>query len=191
MTQSSIRQDEWLVIIDPQRIFADPSSQWYSPMWPAAWARIQELAAQFGPERTIITRWLPTGDRSTSWGEYFAQWTFADVPAEDPMYDLIDEARGLSAYPTVDEPSFGKWGPTLQSALRPAETNTDERGAGAPRFTAVGITTDCCVIATVLAAADAGAWVTVDSAGCAGSTEENGEAALAVMRLFPPQVTVM
>ena len=185
------RADEWLVIIDAQRIFADPSSEWASPFWPQAWERIRELAAAFGPERTLLTRWLPTADRATSWGAYFEAWPFADVPADDPLYDLVDGARELSAHPVVDEPTFGKWGAQLRAALAGAAGDGAAPAAAvAPRFTVVGVSTDCCVISTVLPAADAGAWVRVDSAGCAASTAENGAAALAVMRLFPPQVEV-
>ncbi|MDN5600553.1 MAG: isochorismatase family protein, partial [Brachybacterium sp.] len=47
---------------------------------------------------------------------------------------------------------------------------------------------DCCVLTTVLAAADAGAHVTVVTDACAASTAENGAAALHAMNLFPPQV---
>ncbi|WP_348648031.1 isochorismatase family protein [Brachybacterium sp. Marseille-Q7125] len=179
----------WLVIIDAQRIFADPASEWASPFWPGAWARIRELADQFGPERTLLTRWLPTADRSTSWGAYFAAWPFADVPADNALYELVDGARELSVHPTIDEPTFGKWGPQLQAALG-ADGAGGAGATGAPRFTVAGVSTDCCVISTVLPAADAGAWVHVDEAGCAASSAENGEAALAVMRLFPPQVSV-
>lgn len=179
---------ERLVVVDAQRIFADPASDWASPFWEGAWARIRELAAEFGPERTLLTRWVPTADRGTSWGAYFEAWPFADVPADDALYELVDGARELSAHPTVDEPTFGKWGPGLKTAL----------GVGDPRaemvrdvrITVVGVSTDCCVISTVLPAADAGAWVRVDEAGCAASTAENGAAALAVMRLYPPQVRV-
>ena len=33
----------WLVVIDGQRIFADPTSDWGSPMWPDAAARVVEV----------------------------------------------------------------------------------------------------------------------------------------------------
>lgn len=79
-----------LLIVDPQRIFADPGSDWASPFWGAAWERIRELAAHVGPERALVSRWLPTADRTTSWGEYFRTWPFADVSATDPLYDLVD-----------------------------------------------------------------------------------------------------
>ena len=49
--------EEWLVIIDPQVIFADPdTSAWGSPMWASAVPEIAALAAAYGPERTVVTR---------------------------------------------------------------------------------------------------------------------------------------
>ncbi|MEE1618431.1 cysteine hydrolase family protein [Brachybacterium sp. J153] len=170
----------WLLVIDPQRIFADPGSDWASPFWDATWERIRELAAAVGPERTLISRWLPTADRETSWGDYFRTWPFADAPADDPLYALVDGAAGLTAHPTVDEPTFGKWGPQLRAHL-------GEDATRAPLLIA-GVSTDCCVIATVLAAADAGAHLTVVTDACAASTAPNGAAALQTMGLFGPQV---
>lgn len=179
MSSSPASADPWLLVIDPQRIFADPASDWASPFFPAAFERIRTLAAHVGPQRTLVTRWLPTADRSTSWGAYFQAWPFADVPAEDPLYSLVDGAADLTAHPLIDEPTFGKWGPQLEALV----------GSGA-RLWATGVSTDCCVIATVLAAADAGAHLTVVTDAVAASTQENGRAALAVMELFPPQVTL-
>jgi hypothetical protein len=46
------------------------------------------------------------------------------------------------------------------------------------------------VISTVLPAADAGARITLAADACAGSTAENHAAALHVMGLYPPQVTL-
>lgn len=170
-------REPWLLVVDAQRIFADPASDWASPFWEGAWERIRELAAAVGPERTLLTRWLPTADRSTAWGDYFAAWPFADVPATDPLYALVDGAAELSAHPTIDEPSFGKWGPQLAGVV-----------GHAPQLLVTGVSTDCCVITTVLAAADAGAHVTVVADACAASAAENATAALHTMSLFPPQV---
>lgn len=173
------RPEPWLLIVDPQRIFADPDSDWASPFWEQAWPRIQRLAAHTGPERTVISRWLPTADRSTAWGEYFTAWPFADVPATDPLYGLVDGAAALTAHPTVDEPTFGKWAPQLRGIVGPA-----------PHLLVAGVSTDCCVLTTVLAAADSGARVTVLTDACAASSAENGAAALHTLGLFPPQVTL-
>ena len=176
--------DVRLVVIDPQRIFADPASDWASPFFEEAMQRIAALAEHLGPERTIVTRWLPTADRRTAWGEYFAAWPFADVPAEDPLYGLVPEAEDLSAHPTVDEPTFGKWGPQLAAALGAEPgTRTD--------IWLTGVSTDCCVIATALAAADAGIHVTLVRDACAASTEADGAAAMQVMGLFAPQIRIV
>ena len=171
----------WLLVIDPQRIFADPGSDWASPFWDGAWERIRELADAVGPERTLLTRWLPTADRRTAWGDYFRAWPFADVPASDPLYDLVPGAAELTAHPTIDEPTFGKWGPQLLAAL-------GGDPAALPPLLVTGVSTDCCVITTVLAAADAGARATVVTDAVAHSSAENCAAALHTLGLFAPQV---
>ncbi|WP_298041336.1 isochorismatase family protein [uncultured Microbacterium sp.] len=168
----------WLVVIDPQNIFAADDSEWGSPFFADAMPRIRELAAAFDG-RVVVTRWLPTADRSTSWGDYFTAWPFADRPADDPLFDLAPEARSLSPHPTLDAPTFGKWGPELTSI-----TGTDAE------IVLAGITTDCCVLSTALAAADAGARVTIATDACAGSSAENHAAALHVLGLYPPQITL-
>ncbi|MEV4775839.1 cysteine hydrolase family protein [Microbacterium sp. LWH12-1.2] len=168
----------WLVVIDPQAIFASADSAWGSPFFADAMPRIRALAAAFG-DRVIITRWMPTADRSTSWGAYFAAWPFADQPPSDPLYELVAEARDLSIRPTLDLPTFGKWGPELEAIV----------GRGA-HVVLAGVSTDCCVVSTALAAADAGAHITIAADACAGSTAENHAAAIQVMGLYPPQITV-
>lgn len=166
----------WLVVVDPQRIFADPASDWAAPGFGRAMERIREIAPAFG-DRVVVTRWLPTADRGTSWGDYFRAWPFADVEPADPLYELVPEARGLSPHPTLDLPTFGKWGSALRSIT-------------GGRAVLTGVATDCCVISTALAAADDGARVVVDAAGCAGSDPQNHAAALRIMGLYAPQITV-
>jgi nicotinamidase-related amidase len=176
--EGSASEGTWLVVIDPQNIFASPDSAWGSPFFAEAMPRIRSLADSFG-DRVLVTRWMPTADRSTSWGEYFAAWPFADQPPTDELFDLVPDATALSPHPTLDLPTFGKWGPELESIV----------GHGGS-FVLAGVSTDCCVISTALAAADAGARVTVATDACAGSTAENHAAALHVMGLYPPQLTL-
>lgn len=172
------RDEGWLVVIDPQNIFAAPDSEWGSPFFDDAMANITALAERFG-ESVLVTRWVPTADRSTSWGEYFAAWPFADKPASDPLYELVPAARALSPHPTLDLPTFGKWGAEIEAVV----------GRGG-RVVLTGVSTDCCVLSTALPAADAGARITVATDACAGSTAENHAAALHVMGLYPPQITL-
>ncbi len=174
-----VDDDAWLVVIDPQVIFASPDSEWASPFFDDAFANIRTLAQAFG-ERVIVTRWLPTADRETSWGEYFAAWPFADQPADDHLFQLVPQAVGLSALPTLDLPTFGKWSEALTDMTGPA-----------PRLFITGVSTDCCVLSTALPAADAGAWVSVVTDACAGSSAENHAAAVRVMGLYPPQISLV
>ncbi|GAB3816736.1 isochorismatase family protein [Tessaracoccus terricola] len=177
MTTGPARDQRWLVVIDPQAIFASPDSDWGSPFFADAMANIAALAAAF-EDRVLVTRWLPTADRATSWGDYFEAWPFADQPPDDALFDLVPEARALSPHPLLDAPTFGKWA-QLEAFL----------GVGA-HVVLAGVSTDCCVLSTALAAADAGARVTVATDACAGSTAENHDAALHVMGLYPPQLTL-
>src|SRR5687768_13191564 len=86
----SLHPDAWLVVIDPQRIFADPASQWGSPMFPAIVDPVRRLAARL-ESRTIVTRWVAPAAPEGSWADYLKAWPFADVPADDPLFDIVDE----------------------------------------------------------------------------------------------------
>ena len=87
------------------------------------------------------------------------------------MRDLSDSV--------VTATTFGKWGADLAAVTGPT-----------PHLVLAGVSTDCCVISTALAAADAGATITLVTDACAGSTPENQRAALDVMALYPPQITL-
>lgn len=169
--------DAWLVVIDPQRIFADAASQWGSPMFPGIVEPVRRLASAAG-ERTVVTRWVPAPEPQGSWAAYLEAWPFADVPEGDPLLEVVPELADLGSE-VVSLPTFGKWGPALQAITGPT-----------PHLVLAGVSTDCCVISTALAAADAGATITVVTDACAGSTPENQRAALDVMALYPPQITL-
>ncbi|MFY9714697.1 MAG: cysteine hydrolase, partial [Microbacterium sp.] len=51
----------WLVVIDPQSIFASADSAWGSPFFADVMPRIRSLAEAFG-DRVLVTRWMPTAD---------------------------------------------------------------------------------------------------------------------------------
>ncbi len=169
--------DAWLVVIDPQRIFADSSSPWGSPMFPDIVDPVRRLAAAAG-ERTVVTRWVPAPDPQGSWAAYLQAWPFANVPEGDPLLEVVPELADLGSE-VVSLPTFGKWGPALQAVTGPT-----------PHLVLAGVSTDCCVVSTALAAADAGATITVVTDACAGSTPDNHQAAMDVMALYPPQITL-
>jgi len=118
----------------------------------------------------------------TEWAAYYAEYPFAQVPDDDPLYALVPELTELAdrGVPVVSEPTFGKWSHALAAIV--GET---------PQLTLAGVATDCCVLTTALAAADAGATVRVASELCAGSSLDNHARALAAMALYAPQITVL
>lgn len=172
------RPEPWLVVIDAQRIFADPASEWCAPRFAETVDPIRELVAQHG-DRVVQTRWVPPPEKLGSWVPYFERFPFADRPPHDPLFDLVDEIAELRLPHTVSEPTFGKWGEQLRELV----------GDGA-HLVLAGVATDCCVLSTALAAADAGCHVDVVAAACAGSSDEAHERALAAMELYAPQISV-
>src|SRR5829696_79004 len=172
-----MHSDAWLVVIDPQRIFADPASPWGSPMFPAIVDPVRRLVEAAG-RRTVVTRWVPAPEPQGSWAAYLRAWPFADVPEGDPLLEVVPELAGIGTE-HVSVPTFGKWGDELRAITGPT-----------PRLVLTGVSTDCCVVSTALAAADAGATITVVTDACAGSTPDNHRAAMAVMGLYPPQITL-
>lgn len=175
--------DAWLVVIDHQTVFADPSSEWCAPGFAATIAPVRALAERYAG-RVILTRWLPARDRKGSWKQYFETFAFADEVDEHPLFDLVSSAQDLVDADlvggTVDVRTFGKYGADLLAITGPN-----------PHLVLAGVSTDCCVISTALAAADDGATVTVVAQACAGSSDENHQLALDVMSLYSPQITVL
>ncbi|MEU4386971.1 cysteine hydrolase [Promicromonospora sp. NPDC023805] len=171
--------DAALVVIDMQDVFASPPSPWASPDYPAALAGTRRLLPAFAG-RTVLTRYIAPTVPDGAWRAYFEQWPFALVPEDDPLYEITDLADVVDAgAPVVTLPTFGKWGPELAAATRDAGT-----------LVLAGVATDCCVISTALAAADAGRHVLVVADACAGSTPENHERALDIIRLYAPLIEV-
>ena len=161
-----------LVVIDLQQVFADPASGWFTPRFAEVLQPVQRLVAAFEPAVTF-TRFVAPDQPAGAWREYYRQWPFALQPADAPLYRLVEPFAGR---PSLAAPSFGKWGPELA-----ARTSGDD-------LVVAGVTTDCCVLCTVLAAADAGRKVRVVTDACAGSTDDDHRRALAILALYAPLV---
>ena len=164
----------WLVVVDMQHVFADEDSPWGAPRFREIRPRIEQLAAAFG-EQVVWTRFVAPATPAGAWKEYYEQFPWALQPPDARLYQLVDDP---GAQPVVDATTFGKWGPDLAAVV------------GEGPLTVVGVATDCCVISTVLPAADAGVPIRVVSDACAGSGDDDHERALRVMSLYAPLVTL-
>jgi nicotinamidase-related amidase len=165
-----------LAVIDMQEFFA-AGSPWAVPGFEALIEPVGALASEYGP-RVIFTRFMIPAVPQGSWVGYYRAWPQVLAPGAAGLADLAQPwaSQGLD---TLDKPTFSKWGPELESMLGPGR-----------ELTVCGVSTDCCVLATVLAAVDAGAQVRVIADACAGITAEAHEAALNLMGGFAPQVTI-
>ena len=168
----------WLAVIDMQRIFADADSAWATPRFGDIVEPVAALADAFA-DRAVFTRFLAPLQPVGAWRAYYDRWSFAMQPADSPAYELIPRLKDRAG-PTVDATTFGQWTPALSRRV----------GVG-DRLVVCGVSTDCCVLSTVLAAADAGVEVHVVADACAGVDDESHLHALAVMSLYAPLVTVV
>ncbi len=173
--------EPWVVVVDLQHVFADADSPWCVPGFAGVVERLGGLVEQHAG-RVVLTRFVPPVAPRDSWDDYYRAWPFALDPAQVGLWELVPEVRALlpADVPVVSRPTMGKWGPELLAAT-----------GGARRLVLCGVATDCCLLSTALAAADAGAWVRVESSVCAGGTVADHQQALAAMALYAPQIQVV
>ncbi|WP_328685125.1 cysteine hydrolase family protein [Streptomyces sp. NBC_00343] len=167
-----------LAVIDMQRVFAEPDSPWATPRFTEAAAGVRRLLPAFG-ERVTFTRFLAPEKPEGAWRAYYDQWPFALQPPDAPLWELNDEFATRARH-LVDAPTFGKWTPELAGRVAPTG-----------RLVLAGVSTDCCVLSTALAAADTGVEVLVVADACAGVDDESHAKALHVMDLYRPLIRVV
>jgi nicotinamidase-related amidase len=170
-------QPSWLAVIDMQRVFAEPDSPWFTPRFAETVAPAGQLLAAFRP-RVTFTRFVAPDVPAGAWRRYYQQWPFALRPPDAGIYHLVD-AFASEPGPTLDATTFGKWTPELAARV------------DGGRLVLAGVSTDCCVLSTALAAADAGVTVQVAADACAGVDDESHAKALDIMRLYAPLIEVV
>ena len=174
---SAAAAPSWLMIIDMQRIFSEPNSEWATPDYTLASAGIQRLLGAF-ESRVCFARFLPPDQPAGAWIAYYERWPFALDPVNAPLFELTKEFASVPAT-MIDRTTFGKWDAATDEAL------------GHPKdIVLAGVTTDCCVLSTALAAGDAGVYVTVAADGCAGITKADHQRALDAMALYSPMINI-
>lgn len=165
-----------LVLIDLQRIFAEPPSPWAAPRFADIREPVQTLLTAI-PDVTW-TRFVAPATPRGSWVPYYEQWPFALTPPEHEQYDVVAGLGWTPEADTITATTFGKWGPELADRVGDAE------------LVMAGVSTDCCVLSTALAAADAGTPVVVVTNACAGADDAAHARALAAMALYAPLITL-
>lgn len=167
--------NDWLFLIDYQPVFADPASPWFTPGTREIYPRLRPLVDRFG-DRVLFSRFVPPAAAPQgSWAPYYRDWPFA-LNADPAIWDLDAVWHGGRE---VAAATFHKWTPEARAILRDA----DEILVG-------GVSTDCCVLNTVMAALDDGAQLRLLSDACAAGTAQIHDMAVALMALRAPQLRV-
>ena len=152
--QPGREQQATLAVIDMQRVFGESDSPWFTPRFAEIVGPIQRLVGAYRPH-VVFTRFVAPAVPAGAWRRYYELWPFALQPPDARIYELVDEFAG-EPVPTVDATTFGKVGDELYAIL------------GGGRLVLAGVSTDCCVLSTALAAADDGVVVQVVADACAG-----------------------
>jgi len=168
----------WLAVIDMQCVFGDADSAWFAPRFAEIVSPVRALVDAFRP-RVTFTRFIAPQAPAGAWKLYYDLWPFALQPSGARIYDLADEFAGEPG-PTLDATTFSKWNPELSALVSPSG-----------RLVLAGVSTDCCVLSTAVAAADAGVAVQVVADACAGVTDESHAQALGILRLYAPLIEVV
>ena len=164
-----------LAVIDMQEVFADPRSEWATPGFAAIVPTVRALVDAFAPDVTF-TRFIAPAEPQGAWRDYYELWPFALQPPDAPLYCMAD---GFDPHTTIDATTFSKWGPELAART------------GDAMLVLAGVSTDCCVLSTAVAAADAGVAVRVVADACAGVDEDSHRKTLDVLELYGPLVKVV
>jgi nicotinamidase-related amidase len=172
-----VTDGRWLVVIDMQGVFAEPASPWATPGFAQIVPGIRTLVREWSP-RVAFTRFVVPDEPVGAWADYYDQWPFARDAADAPWWQIVSDLD-VGDHPVVARPTFGKWGDELRHATH-----------GAAGLVLAGVSTDCCVLSTALAAADAGIRVEIVADACAGVTAIDHQRALDAMALYQPLITI-
>ncbi len=167
---------DWLMVIDLQSAFSHPESPWFTPSVAPIGRRIEDLVERFGA-RVVFTRFVPPETPFGSWRAYYEKWPFALRSEAGWLWALDAPWTGRR---TLDTHTFSKWLPEMR-----------ERCAGDAAVILCGVTTDCCVLLTALAAVDDGVHVRVVDDACTAKTAEHHARALALMATRAPQLRIV
>jgi nicotinamidase-related amidase len=164
------------VVVDMQMVFAK-GAPWATPGFEELEAPLLRLVEAFG-ERVVFTRFVLPRRPHGSWTSYYQTWPAVTLPEASPLFELVPPWLRM-ARSVVEKPTFSKWGPELQALA-----------GGSRTLVLCGVSTDCCLLATALAAVDDGMYVHVVSDAAKGATAEAHERVLALVASFAPQARV-
>lgn len=169
-----VPDDEWLLVIDMQQVFADAPSPWASSDFYHALPQVRRLAEAYRG-RVILTRYVAPMPPTGAWIPYFEAFPAVLRPDDDPIWDLkLPAGEGCLVETRT---TFSKWDERMAQLIGPDSC-----------IAVCGVATECCVLGTVLGAVDAGRFVRVVTDACAGGVPVAHDQTLAILSGFAPMV---
>jgi len=171
-----------LAIIDMQQVFGASDSPWASPRFDEIVPAIKRLIAAFG-DNVVFTQWISPARPEGAWVGYFKDWPFALQPPDAPLWKITPaladaaDAAAESGHGPIVASTFSKWGPQMA-------------GIATDRLVLTGVSTECCIVATALAAADAGVEVVVVSDATSGPDDATQRSTLDLMATWSPLIRI-
>jgi nicotinamidase-related amidase len=160
-----------LLLVDPQRLFTDPTSPAFVPGWPAARANAGRLTAAFLARGWPVLRTRHVHPADDDGGTL--RWFFHRLQRADDPWSEVDAhaVPGAAATPLVDKAR-------LSALSVPAIAEAAGRGGV---LVLAGVQTHRCVLATAVDAARLGLCPVVIGDACAARPTERHAQALAVL----------
>jgi hypothetical protein len=115
-------ENEWLIVVDMQRAFADSPSPWAAPRFYKALAQVERLLPAYRG-RAVLTRYVPPKALTGAWIPYFELFPSVLRPEDDPLWDL-KPPTGAGAF-VETRTTFSKWDERM---CRPDRTGQPDRG---------------------------------------------------------------
>lgn len=165
-----------LVVVDAQEVFLSVTD-WHIPTFTKIIGNIARLANHFG-DATIFSKHVPPlGEPVGTWSVFYKTWEHIGV---DPtIWDLATPLSGLPGR-EISKSTYSCFGSTEFTSLIGSDSH----------LVIAGVETDCCVMATVLDAVDAGFPVTVVTDAVTSPSPIAHEGSLAFLSRIPLQVQI-
>jgi nicotinamidase-related amidase len=173
----AVPDDEWLIVVDMQQVFADPPSPWAASDFYKALPQVERLVAAYRG-RVVLTRYVAPMPPTGAWIPYFEAYPSVLQPADDPIWNLVLPAGDGVFVET--RATFSKWDEAMAARVGRAQ-----------RVAVCGVATECCVLGTVLGAVDKGRFVRVITDACAGGAPDVHDQTLAILAGFAPMVALV
>ena len=165
-----------LLVIDMQNVYL-PGEEWGCPAFPQAIKNITALLDSGVP--AVFTRFVPPSEAVGTWQDYNRD--YAHINESAYLNDMAAELKPyLDCYPLVDKSTYSSWTPEI---ARLAE--------GYDRILLSGVVAECCVLATLMVAMDAGKKVVYLTDCVAGQSEEYERSIQKIAEIYVPMHTLV